>query len=156
MRLYYCPECRSASANEDQCPSCGLLRSSQAETYVEKLLETVLSSDPTRVGMAIDVLTKWLHEPRAITPLLLLLQSDVDTYRMVMAARGLGWLGDRTSSPALVNLLLDHTKPFVARIAAAQALGQLGGEPTETALRQATSDQRPSVAQAAAQVLHGR
>jgi len=44
-------------------------------------------------------------------------------------------------------------RPFVARVAAAQALGQLGGEPAEIALQQATTDERSSVAQAAVQAL---
>jgi HEAT repeat protein len=99
--------------------------------------------------MAIDVLTKWLHEPRTITPLLLLLQGDVDAHRLVMAARGLGWLGNRAAIPALITLLLDQARPFVARVAAAQALGQFGGESAKFALQQATADERPSVAHAA-------
>jgi hypothetical protein len=153
MRLYFCPECRSTSASEDWCPSCGLLRNSQAKKYVEKLLETILSPDPTRVGMAIDVLTKWLHEPRTIVPLVLLLEGDVDSHRFVMAARGLGWLGDRAAIPALRLLLFDPAKPFMARVAAAQALGQLGGQTAKLALQQATTDERSSVAQAAVQAL---
>lgn len=153
MELFFCPRCRYPSTAEDVCPRCNLPRNTGAVTYAEKLMETVISADPSRVGMAIDVLTKWLHEPRTIVPLLFLLQGDVDAYRMVMAARGLGWLGDSTAIPALVDLLHDKTRPFVARVAAAQALGQLGGEPAEANLRQATTDERPSVAEAAAQAL---
>jgi HEAT repeat protein len=134
---------------------CELQRIGKAETYVEKLMETVFSPDPTRVGMAIDVLVDWLHEPRAVTPLLMLLQADVDVHRLVMAARGLGGLGDRAAIPLLSRLLSDPTKPFVARIAAAKSLGQLGGATAETALRLAANDERPSVAQAVRQALTG-
>ena len=153
MRLNFCPECHLTLNCEDLCSEYSLLRSSPAETYVEKLLETVISPDSTRVGMAIDMLTKWLHEPHTTVSLLILQQGDVDMHRIVMSAHSLGWLGDRVLIPALVNLLFNQAQPFMARMAAAQALGQLGGEPAEIALQQATTDERPSVAQAAAQAL---
>ncbi|MDI6693970.1 MAG: HEAT repeat domain-containing protein [Anaerolineales bacterium] len=122
-------------------------------------METIFSPDPTRVGMAIDVLTKWIHEPRAITPLQMLLLSDVDAHRLVLAARGLGRLGDRAAVTALADILLDPNKPFVARVAAAHSLGSLGGEEALGALKRACSDERPSVSRAASkafQQLRGR
>jgi HEAT repeat protein len=103
--------------------------------------------------MAVDVLTKRLHEPRAIVPLMILLQQDTDPYPLVLAARGLGWLGDPQAVPALSRLLLDENKPFVARIAAAEALGSLGGGKAYRALEQATASQRPSVVKAATRAL---
>src|SRR3990172_9481171 len=105
----------------------------------------ILSADPQRVGMAIDVLTKQLHEPRAIIPTAILAGSEVDAHRLVMAARGLGWLGDRAAVPVLTNLLLNPGKPYVARVAAAQSLGLLGGELARAALSRASNDARPSV-----------
>jgi HEAT repeat protein len=116
-------------------------------------LETVLSEETGRAGMAVDVLTKWLHEPRAIVPLMILLQQDSDPYPLVLAARGLGWLGDPQAVPALAELLLDENKPFVARIATAEALGRIGGEEAQQALEQATASPRPSVAAASARAL---
>jgi HEAT repeat protein len=124
-----------------------------AGRYVERLLETVLSEETSRVGMAVDVLTKWLHEPRAIVPLTMLLDLKADPYPLVLAARGLARLGDPQAVPALAELLLDENKPFVARIAAAEALGDLGGENARRALEQATASPRPSVAKASARVL---
>lgn len=153
MSLFYCPQCRYPSAVQDVCPYCNLPRQSQAVSCMKRLIEAILSLDPSRAGMAVDVLTKWLHEPRAIVPLLLILQSDGDAFRLVMAARGLGWLGDRAAIPALIDLLFEKSKPFVARVAAVQALGALKGEQADAALRKATLDERPSVAQAAIQTL---
>lgn len=116
-------------------------------------METVLSEETGRAGMAVDVLTKWLHEPRAIVPLMILLQQDSDPSPLVLAARGLGRLGDPKAVPALAELLLDENKPFVARIATAEALGNLGGERARYALEQATESPRPSVAKASVRAL---
>jgi hypothetical protein len=50
--------------------------------------------EPTRAGLAIDVLTGWLHEPRAIEPLCDLLdRSTTDATILKQAAVGLGRLG---------------------------------------------------------------
>jgi HEAT repeat protein len=103
--------------------------------------------------MAIDVLTKWLHEPRALVPLLWLAQSNADAHRLMMAARGLGWLGDRTAAPTLARLLRDPQQSFVVRVAAAQSLGLLGGALAKEALEKALADARPSVVRAAAEAL---
>lgn len=103
--------------------------------------------------MAVDVLTEWLHEPRAIVPLTMLLARKDDPYPLVLAARGLGWLGDPQAVPALARLLLDENKPFVARIAAAEALGSLGGGNAHRALEQAKASRRPSVSKAATRAL---
>jgi len=103
--------------------------------------------------MAVDVLTKWLHEPRTIVPLIMLLDRKDDPYPLVLAARGLGRLGDPQAVPRLVELLLDENQPFVARIAAAEALEKIGGEDAYLALKQAVGSRRPSVAAAPARAL---
>jgi len=153
MELFFCPNCRSPSVQPDQCPQCGLPRNGKPDTYTEKLLATILSEDPTRVGMAIDVLTTWMHEPNAVVPLLHLLQSPTDAHRLVMAARGLGRLGDPAAIPAMVKVLNNPELPFVARIASAQALGQLGGKVSRIALEQASHDPHLNVARAALEAL---
>ncbi|HEY5572396.1 MAG TPA: HEAT repeat domain-containing protein [Anaerolineales bacterium] len=152
MDLLFCPKCRYPSTG-GLCPTCNIACDSPPETYIEKLMGAILSADPQRVGMAIDVLTKQLHEPRAIIPIAILARSEVDAHRLVMAARGLGWLGDHAAVPLLTDLLLNPDKPYVTRVAAAQSLGLLGGERARAALRRASKDARPSVRQASAQVL---
>jgi len=153
MNLYFCPSCRRAAFARETCPSCGIICDSPAQDYVEKLLETVLSDDTSRAGMAVDVLTARMHEPRTIVPLIMLGHSEGDPYRLVLAARGMGGLGDPQAVPELAELLLDEDKPFVARVAAAEALGALGGEDARRVLQQAARSQRPSVVKASARAL---
>ena len=153
MTLYFCPRCRRTAMTKDLCPACNISCDAEAETYVEKLIATLFSRDPTRVGMAVDVLTLWLHEERAVVPLIHLVQTTQDMECMWLAAQGLGRLGDPAAVPALIELLHDADRPYVARVAAAKSLGQLGGDEAIAALRRACHDPRPSVAQAAAQAL---
>lgn len=151
--LGFCPSCRAPAPAGTPCPVCGAPCDAPPRDYVERLLQTVLSAETNRAGMAVDVLTKWLREPRAVVPLTLLIESDRDPYPLVLGARGLGWLRDRRAVPALSRLLEDDRKPFVARIAAAEALGQIGGEAAIQALKRASRDPLGSVARAAARAL---
>lgn len=153
MRLYFCPRCEAVSSSSGVCQECQLPYREEPDTYAEKLLCAILSSDPTRVGMAIDVLTKWMNEPRAVVPLIHLLQSRADAHRLVMAARGLGRLGDPAAVPVLVSVLLNVDLPFVARTSAAQALGAIGGEQARDGLEQAIDDPLQSVSRAARSAL---
>ncbi len=153
MNLFFCPKCRQPFASLQVCPDCDFTTDAAAHTYVEKLLETILSKETSRAGMAVDVLTKWLHEPRSVVPLKILLQRKGDPYPQVLAARGLGWLKATSAVPALAKLLLDEEQPYVARVAAAEALGRIGGAVSLRVLKQARQDPRPSVAEACAQAL---
>ena len=135
------------------CPDDNILSNDAAKGYVEKLLETVLSKETNRAGMAVDVLTKWLHEPRAIVPLTMLLESKDDPYPLVLGARGLGWLKNSAAVPALEKLILNEEQPYVARVAAAEALGQIGGEAAHRALEKAKKSPRSSVAETADKAL---
>lgn len=152
-RLFFCPRCRWPFPRIEVCPACSLLANAEAVSYVEKLLETVLSAEPYRAGMAVEVLTRWRHEPRAIVPLSLLLARRDDPSAQVLGARGLGWLQAESAVPMLARLLLDESRPYVARVAAAEALGQIGGEEARQALQQATQSPRPSVTTAALRAL---
>ena len=117
------------------------------------MLETVLSKETSRAGMAVDVLTKWLHETRAFVPLIMLLERREDLYSQVLGARGLGWLRAVSAVPALTKHLLDESQPYVARVAAAEALGRIGGEESLRVLQQAKESPRSSVAEAADKAL---
>lgn len=153
MRLFFCIRCRQAFSHIQVCPTCALSADAKADSYVENLLETVLSEETSRAGMAVDVLTKWLHEPRAIVPLTMLLERQGDPFPLVLGARGLGWLGDAAGIPSLVKLLRDESQPYVARVAAAEALGRIGGEESLRALEEAQRSPRPSVREAASRAV---
>ena len=135
------------------CPACNILCDAEPETYVEKLMTALFSRDPTRVGMAVDVLTGWRREERALIPLIHLARTTQEVECLWLAAQGLGRLGDPAAVPVLIELLRDVSRPYVARVAAAKSLGQLGGGQAIAALKQACVDPRPSVAQAAATAL---
>jgi HEAT repeat protein len=153
MRLFFCPRCRQPFPRVQQCPTCNLSTDAAAATYVEKLLETVIFAESDRAGMAVDVLTKWMHEPRADVPLVMLLERTHDPYSQVIGARGLGWLMAKTAVPELVELLLAEDQPYVSRVAAADALGKIGGQQAVRALKQATASPRHNVVEAAARAL---
>jgi hypothetical protein len=153
MSLFFCPNCRKPFPIIQLCPDCNISTDSLANTYVEKLLNTVLSNETSREGMGVDVLTKWLHEPRATISLTMLLErKNDDPYPLVMGACGLGWLRDPAAVPVLERLLLDETQPYVARVAA-EALGQIDGEESDHALEQAKKSPRSSVVDAANKAL---
>jgi HEAT repeat protein len=103
--------------------------------------------------MAVDVLTKWMHEPRAVVPLVMLLERTHDPYSQVIGARGLGWLKAGPAVPALVELLLTEDQPYVSRVAAAEALGEIGGREAVRALKRATASPRHNVEEAATRAL---
>lgn len=153
MTLYFCPRCRRPSMTTDVCPTCNVPCDAEPESYIEKLMTALFSRDPSRVGVAVDVLSGWLHEKRALVPLIHLTQTTQDVECLWMAAQGLGRLGDPAAVPVLIELLHDAERPYVARAAAARSLGQLGGDEALVALKRACSDPRPSVAQAAAAAL---
>jgi HEAT repeat protein len=150
----YCPHCwHEVSPAVEICPNCQQSLDESGLTFVERLLTTLRHPEPTRAGLAIDLLAGRLREPRAVRPLMALLGDSRDAAILVQAARGLGTLGDRQAVPALARLLADRDQAFVARRAAAWALGELGGSEAEIALHTAVNDDRPSVAEAARQAL---
>lgn len=48
MSLYFCPRCRQPFPDVQQCPTCNLTANAEAETYAEKLLETVITAEGDR------------------------------------------------------------------------------------------------------------
>lgn len=152
--IRYCPHCwREVPFDADRCPACGEPLDDNGQPFVDRLLATLRHPEPTRAGLAIDLLAGRLHEPRAVQPMVELLGRTRDAAILVQAARGLGELGDRQAIPALVRLLGDPERPYVARRAAALALGRLGGSVATRALQAAVDDPRPSVAAAAREAL---
>jgi len=149
-----CPQCwNEIPANADHCPHCGRLTDETGLPFVERLLLTLGHPEPTRSGLAIDVLAGRLREPRAVLPLIDLLITAQDIAIQQQAARGLGLLADRRAVPPLIRLLESEAAPLVTRREAALALARLGGVEAGRALERARIDPRPSVAEAARRAL---
>jgi HEAT repeat protein len=153
--IRYCPHCWAEIGLDDRlCPHCQQLTDENGLDFADKLIAALRHPEPTRAGLAIDILAGRLHEARAVGPLLALLASTQDHAVLAQAAHGLGQLGDQRAVQPLAKLLNNGDAPLVARREAAYALGRLGGAEAEVALIQATSDSRASVADAAWEAYH--
>jgi HEAT repeat protein len=154
--IRFCPKCWNEVPIEAiVCPTCGVTLI-EALSFTDKLIAALRHREPTRAGLAIDVLTDWLHEARAVAPLCDLIDESTDASILKQAALGLGRLGDPQAIPALTRLLQDPSRAFVARSAAAEALGHIGGAEAERALRAALDDALSSIRTAAQQALTKR
>jgi len=152
--IRYCPRCWAENDWEATvCATCGAPLHEQGEDFVDKLIAALHHPEPTRAGLAIDILAGFMHDTRAIEPICELIERSNDIAILRQAARALGRLGDRRAVPTLAQLLADESRPFVARQAAAEALGQLGGDEAQQALTAALTDQLATVRQAAERAL---
>ncbi len=143
--IRYCPKCwNDVPVDATVCPTCGATLHDES-SFTDKLIAALRHREPTRAGLAIDVLTNWLKEPRAVGPLCDLLDQSTDAAILKQAARGLGRLGDRRAVPALTRLLTNTSRAFVARQAAAEALGQIGGAEAQRVLQAALDDSLASI-----------
>jgi HEAT repeat protein len=150
--IRYCPHCwKETPLDAVRCPHYGQSTDEGETDFVDRLISALRHPEPTRAGLAIDMLTEGFREPRAVQPLIALLGSTKDISVLVQAARGLGVLGDRHAVPALIEILKQPDALFVARIEAATSLGKLGGKDALAALWRAAYDTRASVAEAAAE-----
>jgi hypothetical protein len=151
--IWFCPKCwNEVPVEATVCPACGASLVEEL-SFTDKLLAALGHREPTRAGLAIDVLTNWLREPRAVEPLCDLLERSTDAAILKQAAVGLGRLVDGRAVPALARLLTNPSRAFVARQAAADALGQIGGAEAEHVLHTALDDPLSSIRAAAQQAL---
>ena len=114
--IRFCPKCwNEVPIDAVTCPMCGAALI-EALSFTDKLIAALRHTapaggcrcrEPTRAGLAIDILTGWLHEPRAVEPLCDLLDHATDAAILKQAATGLGRLGDRQAVPVLTRLLQD-------------------------------------------------
>ncbi|HTP08002.1 MAG TPA: HEAT repeat domain-containing protein [Anaerolineae bacterium] len=151
--IRFCPKCwNEVPLEAASCPTCSATLI-EALSFTDKLIAALRHREPTRAGLAIDILTGWLHEPRAVEPLCELLDHATDAAILKQAATGLGRLSDRQAVPALARLLQDPSRAYVARCAAAEALGHIGGGEAQHALQVALHDSLTSIRTAAQQAL---
>ena len=150
---HYCPHCwAEIDDGTERCPVCGKPIAEPEADFVDKLIAALRHPEPTRAGLAVHILGEMLREPRAVKPLIDLVDSRPDAHVLKLAVQALGHLGDERAVPALVDLLEDPSAVVVARLAAVDALHQIGGETAERALRQALESERPSIRDAARRV----
>lgn len=151
--LRFCPKCwNEVPLEAARCPACGVDLNETLD-FTDKLIAALRHREPTRAGLAIDILTRWRPEPRAVEPLCELLNHATDAAILKQAALGLGRLRDQRAAPALSRLLLNGSRAFVARQAAAEALGQIGGAEARQALQVALNDDLASIRIAAQRAL---
>jgi HEAT repeat protein len=97
-----------------------------------------------------------LAEPRAVLPLIDLLDTAHDAYVLRCAVVALERFADRRAVPALSKQLLNLATPLVVRVAAVDALARIGGDEARAAIQRAMADPNASVRERAHQALHNR
>jgi hypothetical protein len=133
--IRYCPRCwAEVDWDATACAICGALLGDQGEDFVDKLIAALRHPEPTRAGLAIYILGERLREPRAVVPLIALLDQAHDPYVFKSGVEASGQLGDDRAVPVLRRLLHDSTCYLVVRVAAAQALARIGGQAATEAL----------------------
>jgi len=137
----YCPNCWAEVPEEAElCPACGHTLAVEGEEYVDKLIAALRHFEPTRAALAIQILSEMLAEPRAVMPLIELLDTAGDAYVLRSAVEALGRFADARAVPALARRLRDPATPVVVRVAAVAALARIGGEPARVAREGALAD----------------
>lgn len=153
--IFYCPGCwAEVPAGSEHCPACGRSLAEGGEDFVDKLIIALRHPEPTRAALAIQILSEMLAEPRAILPLIGLLDTTRDAYVLKCAVVALGRFADRRAVASLSRLLLDPATPLVVRLAAVDALARIGGDETQAALSGALADPNTSVCERARQALN--
>lgn len=141
--IFYCPRCWAEVPGEsERCPVCGRSLAADDEDFVDKPIAALRHPEPTRATLAAQILGE-LMDPRAIQPLIDLLNTDRDTYVLRYAVEALGRFADQRAVPSLCRLLTPATH-LIVRLAAVEA---------RAALRQALSDPSLSVRDLARQAL---
>jgi HEAT repeat protein len=151
---FYCPTCwAEVPGGTEVCPECGRSLTAEGEDYVDKLIAALRHFEPTRAALAIQILSEMLADPRAVAPLMELLDTAGDAYVLRSAAEALGRFADARAVPALARRVLDLTTPLVVRVAAVDALGRIGGQQARAALAGALADPNGTVRDHAEQAL---
>ncbi|MBN1813109.1 MAG: hypothetical protein JXA14_14830 [Anaerolineae bacterium] len=157
---FYCPNCwAEVPEGAEQCPACGQALAVGGEDYVDKPIAALRHFEPMRAALAIQILGEMLGEPRAILPLIELLDTARDAYVLRSAAVALGHLAGANREamdpavPVLGRRLLDMETPLVVRLAAVEALSRIGGEAAWAAIHSGLDDPNASVRECARQAL---
>jgi len=144
--MRFCPRCwQEVEEGQEYCAACGGALDLGPEDLVAKYIAAMRHREPTRAALAIQVLSEMLQESRAIPPLIALLETANDAFVVRAAVEALGRFADPRAVAPLGRLLLNPETPLIVRIAAAQALGDIGGKEAQAVLKLARTDASASV-----------
>ncbi len=117
------------------CPCCQQPISANAqEEFFDKLVDALRHPVPSKAAFAAQVLGK-LADPRGVEPLLHVFERTRDPETQEAAVRALGQLKDPRAVSRLAQILHDPNTFITLRIAAANALGEIGDQAAVTALQ---------------------
>ena len=151
---YYCPNCwEEIPPGTITCPHCHQPVGADAEKeFFDKVVDALRHPIPSKAAFAAQVLGK-TGDPRGVDPLLQVVERSRDPELQEAAIRALGRLRDPRAVTPFVRVLNDENVFMTLRIAAADALGQIGGEPAIAALQTAAHRDDRGVSRAAREAL---
>ena len=146
---FYCPHCWKEIPEEATvCPHCHLsLEGLSNQKFFDKLIDALRHPVPARAAFAAQTLGR-LGDARAVEPLLETLGRTDDPEVQEAVIQSLGTLGDARAVSALAAIMEDAHRFLTLRLAAAEALGNIGGEQAIAVLKRTASRGNSSVARA--------
>jgi HEAT repeat protein len=138
---YYCPHCwATVPAKAHVCPACGAVIEDAEADLVDKYI-AALRHPQAGIRLRAAWILGRMQEARAVPALLAVVaaRGNHDPYLLSVAVKSLGLIGDRQAVPALAALLAEPGTSFMARVEAAYALADIGGEEAWAALDEAAA-----------------
>lgn len=125
MVTFFCPNCwHVVQEDTAHCPHCGvdipLLL--QGRDYIDMLIAALKHPEP-QTPIRVATILGNLRTPRAVEPLLDLLEGDADIYQKAAAITALGKIGDRRAEAVLNHIV--GNGPTTLRRVAQKALDEL-------------------------------
>ena len=152
---FYCPRCwKEIPEGAKVCPHCqASLEGIGDEKFFDKLIDALRHPVSSQAAFAAQTLGR-LGDWRAVEPLLETLGRTRDPEAQEAVIRSLGNLGDARAISALEGILEDEKMFLTLRIAAVEALAQIGNEQALAVLHRTASRDDRAVARAARDVLN--
>jgi HEAT repeat protein len=121
---HYSPRCWKPMPGQARvCPHCrAALDPADAEDYLTKLVGALSHPDYLTRRRAAFVLG-WLHDKRAVVPLIEVLGQEADPYVRAEAVTAIGAIGSEEGYAALRQVVHDPAESVIARRAATKVLG---------------------------------
>ena len=138
------------------CPHChATIQADAQEGFFAKLVNALRHPVPSKAALAAQVLGE-LGDPRGVEPLLQALDQSHDPELQEAAIRALGELRDVRAANTLVRVLEDPNTFITLRVAAVEALDNIGGDEAVGALQRAAQSDEHAPGRAACKALEER